>query len=334
LADKLTTNSMKIERMILKGEFRIKVEFPYSIENIQLIKQIPGAIWNREIKSWHIPYNEKTYLLLKSLFKDLLIPEIEFDIESNEVHKNLRGDFQTEKNPELEEKSINAEIEIYELPKKIVIKMPKEEKDIDFIKSFLYSRWNSREYSWELPNFPGNLEMVKKYFHGRISILSVSDNIEIDHLKRSINKNQVLCIRTLKGRVNIIGAFNNELIRAIRKIPYYSWDRNNKWWSIPFSERFIEDIKNFCQAQQLTFLFEEETKHESKIPRLSSASVVNYRSCPNEYIEKLVELRYSSKTIKSYKSCLEEFINHYPGHDITEIDEQMIITFIRYLVVK
>lgn len=47
--------------------------------------------------------------------------------------------------------------------------MPKNETDIEFIRSFKYPRWDHKEYKWEIPNYGKNLELLKNYFGSRIS---------------------------------------------------------------------------------------------------------------------------------------------------------------------
>ena len=70
---------MKIEKIIHKNEARIKVGFSYNREFIALIKQIPGALWSKTLKSWHLPYTSESYELLKKLFVNHLTNEIELE---------------------------------------------------------------------------------------------------------------------------------------------------------------------------------------------------------------------------------------------------------------
>ena len=59
-----------------------------------------------------------------------------------------------------------------------------------------------------------------------------------------------------------------------------------------------------------------------------------YLKCPDEYMKKLAELRYSENTVKSYMDMFEEFINYYPAISAPEIDDEKIIDFLRYLVTE
>ncbi len=325
---------MKIEKVVHKDDVRIKVEVPYNDKNLSLIKQVPGIRWSRTMHSWHIPYTKEAYGMLKNLFPDIELPEKQIKSIPKEVIPALPL-ITSEVNPKLLVKqNTTNNIEIYQVNRKIQVKMPKNEEDIKFIKTIRFSQWNQRLFRWELPNYPGNLEKLKDYFKGRISVITVSDCIEASDKERKSGIGEVLCIRTLAGRIRIIGAYHHELSKIIKKVPYHHWDEVNKWWTIPFSEKIIDDIKTCIQHQNLSYLYEEEISTGTKTPRLSSLDAANYRFCPNEYIQKLIELRYSAQTLKSYKLSFEEFINYYPKHDINRIDEPMIVAFIRYLVTE
>jgi len=324
---------MKVEKVIHKGETRIKVDLPYSAEKIALIRQIEGATWSRTLHSWHIPYSKPSYKKLTSLFSDIELPSTHF--LKKEKTSTLTKDPTNSKdtiatNPI---KAVRGSVEIYQLGRKILVKMPKNDADIKFLLSLRYSRWNKTGFCWEIPNYPGNLELLTDYFNNRISVMSVAEKIEMVKSERTIGVNEVLCIRTQSGRIKILGVYNKELARVLKKMPYCVWDPLNKWWTVPYTEKFLETIKSTIEKQNFTFLYEEElVDDQSKVKRLHPCDVANYRSCPAEYLYKLTELRYSPTTLRSYKSCFEEFINFYPRYDIDKIDEPMIISFIRYLV--
>jgi len=323
---------MKIEKVFHRNQRRIKVELAYSDENIQLIKQVPGALWSQTMRSWHIPDSEESIRNLKLLFKEGTFQEKGMEVplhkEPELPAEELQREIEEATNDQLEA----GKIEIYQFARKIAVKMARNDDDFRFITSINYCKWNKKDFLWEIPNYKDNLEKLKEYFGSRIGVLTVVEGIDVPKLERTIHKNEVLCLRIKSGRVRIIGEYNAEIAKVVKKIPYYTWDNVNKWWTIPFSEKFMDDIKNCVKKQRLVFLYEEETEPLEKTPRLSVSDSSNYRLCPGEYIEKLNELRYSDNTVRSYKLCFEEFINYYPRHDIDRIDEPMIIAFIRYLV--
>ena len=117
-------------------------------------------------------------------------------------------------------------------------------------------------------------------------------------------------------------------------MPFNTWDTKNKLWTIPYSEKLLSDLKNAAAAQGFKILYEEEEKSEVRARRISPFDIANYRTCPEEYTNKLKELRYSKNTAKTYKGLFEEFINYYLKFDIDQIDEKMIKEFLQYLVIE
>lgn len=165
--------------------------------------------------------------------------------------------------------------------------------------------------------------------HERIETCATVDE------RRVIKKNDLLIIKSIGGRLKLIFGFNRELTKVIKTIPYFSWDQKLKYWSIPFAENFLNEIKTLGTALGLNIIYEEEeAKAGSKTTRVSRLGTPNYKSCPDEYTLKLKELRYSENTIKTYKGSFEEFINYYNTYDTKDIDESMITDFLRYLVIE
>ncbi len=144
----------------------------------------------------------------------------------------------------------------------------------------------------------------------------------------------MLAFKTLAGRIRLLFGFHKGLTTTIQKIPYYYWDAKNKWWTVPYSENFLEVLKNKCRELRLEFIYEAEKPKENKVARITPYDIPNYRPCPEEFLLKLRELRYSESTLKTYANSFEEFINFYHTHDYITIDEPMIISYLRHLVTE
>lgn len=215
--------------------------------------------------------------------------------------------------------------------------MPKNNTDIQFLRSFHYVKWDPAAYVWVVPNYGDNLQLIKDYFGDRIEILNVLPEFEVNtgnSIKRTIGKDSALLIRTTNGRLRIIFGFSKEITQVIKQIPYSKWDALNKWWSVPYSDRFFEMIKDVAEENGFTVICEDENPVTTKTPRITPYDIPNYRICPEELVMKMTELRYSKHTIQTYKNLFEEFINYYYRYDIERIDETMIVTFMRYLVTE
>lgn len=60
----------------------------------------------------------------------------------------------------------------------------------------------------------------------------------------------------------------------------------------------------------------------------------NYRSCPEEYLQKLELKKYASNTVKNYVKCFETFINHYKNQELLELNENDIRIYLQKLIQK
>jgi hypothetical protein len=117
-------------------------------------------------------------------------------------------------------------IEVEVIGRKIILKMPKNEADIQFIRTIQYVRWNKEGFFWEIPHYPGNLERIRQYFGERISKLSIREELLVNNgsHEQRINKNQVMVIKTQTGRLKLIFGFNADLMKVLKTFPYYKWD--------------------------------------------------------------------------------------------------------------
>lgn len=327
---------MEASQLHHKGEKRIKIDFPYDADIAFKLKQIPDAKWSQTHRAWHIPYTKAAFELLKKLFPDVKYPQKVSGIQLSPSESSPTPTVVPEKQkPVTYQKTTGVSIQVF--GKKIAVKLPRNDLDTRYILSLRYSRWDARQFCWVVPNYDKNLEFLKSYFKDRITEFIVHEEFETTTGtgdERKIGKNDLLVIKTIAGRLKIISGKNATLITAIKNIPYANWNPQNKWWTIPFAEKFLEEIKAVANNQNLKLIYEEEETDTSKKARISFYDIPNYRTCPEEYILKLKELRYSDRTLKVYKGLFEEFINFYHKFVIEEIDESMITAFMRYLVVE
>jgi integrase/recombinase XerD len=320
------------EKVIHDGESRVALRFPYDKELIAIVKGIKDVRWSRTLKAWHIPFNPGFVAQIRDIlpgieFMDSLSDDLQIDVNMSSEGVKDRSHQNNRENLILVEVS----------GRRISIKLPKNEEDTRFLLGLRYSRWNKKQFCWIIPNYPGNLDLIKDYFRDRISVLTVSEEIEANiggNSKRVIAKTDLLVIKTTSGRLKVISSYNSELMKFIKTIPYAIWNKDTKWWSIPFSKKIHEELQVFASRHEMNLIFEEETEKRILKPRIAASDIKDYRNCPEEYILKLKELRYSEKTIITYKGLFREFLNYYHAVDLDKIDESMITAFLRYLVME
>ncbi len=328
---------IKASKIFHRNETRIGLSFGYDSEIIAKVKDIEGAKWSQTKKLWHLPYTRESFSRLNELFPDILyekppLPDHEKDFPAEDEVKNDQAKLDTPEPGKIEAVK-GVKIDVF--GRKIVLSMPRNDIDIQFIRSLRYSQWNQKYYVWEIPNYKNALELIKEYFKDRISAIvhHPIETIDANNELKVVAPNECLLIKAQNGRLKIIAAYNQLLVDAILKIPYHLWDKKNKWWTIPYSERWTQEINDLAIKLGLTVTFEAETPviHAKKIRR---EDITNYKNCPVEYVLKLKELRYSESTIRSYQKAFEEFINYHHKADIDKITEPMIIEFLRYLVME
>lgn len=186
---------MKAGKIVHKNETRIKIDFPYNQEMASKIRQIPDARWSKTHSAWHIPYSKAAFELLINLFPEIEYPQKVSFIETA-TNKSLPISLKSNFTPDYQKP---AGVSIMVLGRKIAIKLPKNETDTRFILGLRYSRWDGKQYCWIVPNYPGNLDLIKDYFEERITELIVHDEIETttkDNIQRKIGPNDLLIIKT------------------------------------------------------------------------------------------------------------------------------------------
>lgn len=230
----------------------------------------------------------------------------------------------------------NKNVTIEVSGRKIFIKLPKNAIDIQYIRSFKYAYWDKGTFRWIVPNYNRNLELLKTFFGDRLTAVNYNTPSTIIPTteKRVVETDTLLAIKKPSGRLCLVCPRHPEIESLIHTFPYYQWDSQHKCWNIPFHEKYLNQLKDLVERVGWTFKFEEDVDPKERTKRLTHPDNPDYRTCPDSFLLKLKELRYSEHTIETYKSCFEEFINFYQRYEISLIDEAMIIDFLRYLVTE
>jgi site-specific recombinase XerD len=187
-----------------------------------------------------------------------------------------------------------------------------------------------------VPDYKDNFQQIQTYFGSRVSQIieyqaTVAPNMAAQ--PRNQTAQEVLIYRHNASRLRVIFGYQPALVKAIKTLPFCKWDAKNKWWTLPYSDKIVAQIRQAATDEKLSVSYQENTQISDRLPRPAASSIANYRPCPDSYLLKIKELRYSTNTIKAYVSLFEEFINYYPNDDIDQMDERKIIAFCQYLVI-
>jgi site-specific recombinase XerD len=216
-----------------------------------------------------------------------------------------------------------------------LLKMKKDEQDIRFLRTLRYARWDSAGFCWVISRKDENLTMIRNYFAERLTEDNGARPLITPVVAKPlphIEGNTLLVVKYHNGRVKLIFRYEKELVKLIKTLPLYAWDKENLWWTIAHTERALANLAEFCNLNGWSYRYVEDLRNLNRKARLKPVEVENYRQVPDCYLNKLTVLRYSGNTIKTYKDCFCEFINYYNTKDISEITQEDIQAYLLYLV--
>ncbi len=222
--------------------------------------------------------------------------------------------------------------------KRLFIQSPKDKTITERLREIALCRWSQTENAW---HFEPSNNVFKKLLEAFPQIqplnalpskTKAAGDQPVASASKEIDKQVVKAVHYQPGRYRIVAFYHPVLVSILKTFPYAKYDKANKWWSMAIDEKQKKALEDFCKTEGKTLLWEEAVKKGTLKPRPRVLEIANYRTCPDEMIQKLETMRYSAHTLVSYKQLFEEFINYYSGKAIDEITEPEIIAYMRYLV--
>lgn len=220
---------MKIYVNVHRGEECLFVKTTYDFLFKNDLKSIEHARWSQTYKCWYFPYNERSIELLKKFTNHYKL-SAEWHTDSNEIP--LKENY-----PETE----TSKVELSFDKKNIFLKLTENQKDVDYLQGFKYTRWNRKEKHWIIPNFRDNLQQLQSYFGERLSQVTEKEASK-NTKEKDDDPNTLQIIKTPRGRIKLIYRYNRAFAEKIKQMPYAVWDADNRWWSIPYHEKLLEDF--------------------------------------------------------------------------------------------
>ncbi len=343
---------ISIEKIVHKGEQRIKIDAPFEPTCIDKIKQVPGRTFSASLHCWHVPYNTQTYQQLKSLFPDLIVVANEcppkkpdgLNPPAYSSNANIAGPESPEKDkaekqeytPRLNLLNAAGTVRMEVRGRSVFVFLPKNESDILFLRSFSYYQWLPKERCWQLPAYPGNLRKLHAYFGERLHSITTWP-IPTPAMKDVVplpDGRTWICIQKLNGRVCVRSQYNAALVFFLKKQPYPAFNRMENTWTIAWYDGLREAFENLAQQQDKKLVWETERKQNKGLPRPPLKKMAGYKPCPPEYTAKMKQLNYTESSIKNYVSLFEEFINYHENTEPADITPEMIERYMQYLVME
>jgi len=220
---------MKASKITHRNMTRIRVDFHYNAQTTAQLRQIPDTRWSKTLKSWHIPYTKEAFEQLKTLFPDVEYPtphphltpnpspNVGSNLERGAAPKKIELKYQ-EAETNVAAKSNEISIEI--TARHIYVKVPKNDADIAFIRSFKFVLWDSKNYCWSVPNYKNTAEKIKAYFNARnpaITELVTAIITEQAPTQPTYTATQLLVINHSDKIFKVYFSFNKNLVFVIKK---------------------------------------------------------------------------------------------------------------------
>ena len=121
-------------------------------------------------------------------------------------------------------------------------------------------------------------------------------------------------------------------VAKVKTLPYYTWNKEGKYWSFPYTENIKKEIESYFS--QFGFEIECSFKKSKTSELKEKKNYTNERKVPKAYLEKLKLKRYSERTIYTYKVAFSDFINYFKTKELDDITEQDIKDYLLYLIEK
>lgn len=295
------------KQIIHKGQNRIAVGFTNTPELIERFKKIAGRQWSQSLKTWHLPdtkenrdrfgikpesninetetpkLSEHKHLEIISVVPESPKKKVEIEKTNN---SKLVSEIQTKtgvsksSNP-LSPSNCNVFIEVIE--KQIRIKLPKNEVDAKFITSFLYCRWDKKNYVWVIPNYKNNMDLLNIYFDKRIKELKTEEPVAVE---KPIDK-QKLIIDNDRTKTFILTSEGKQKIEK-----YTQWLH---------SKRYSEStIKTYSEGLQLFLKY----YNDKPISEITNEDVILFNN--NYILKNKLSASYQNQILSAVKLFFRE----------------------------
>lgn len=238
---------------------------------------------------------------------------------------------------------------VHNKEKRIKVKIPRTSYHISRIKQIDGSKWSKTHSSWHIPYSKQAYKKLQTLFEHVITVANI-ETIENDFMppetepiEEFLAEPIEIVVFTLsnKNRLKAYIPYNKyNWISKIKRIKGCYWNVKYKRWSLPFTQKTIQDIKRIFDKEALIDveipnnlpIDENSTYYPPKKKGKEKVKEPKYIEALVELEEKLNLKRYSYKTIKAYKHCFKHFLLFYNDTNPEFISLDQIRNYILYRI--
>ena len=207
------------------------------------------------------------------------------------------------------------------------------DKDIaEMVRAIPGVLWSNSMKGWYIPDTAKSLSYLHK-LEGIELLIEGNSNLQRDSGQAESSSLRLLVIRYAKGRIRLIFKYDAKLIALIKTIPFYYYDMEGQWWTLPHLDSVLNDLKKYCSENSLKLDYRDEWVNQKVLLRKKITGYENV-ACPPQFEEKLKTMRYSESTVRNYCSALKEFIHFNREKQIDQLKPEDIEKFLLYITEK
>jgi integrase/recombinase XerD len=209
----------------------------------------------------------------------------------------------------------------------LLLSFPYFKEAIEKVRSLPGVLWSNSLKSWYMPDTARTLKALRD-LEGAMVILE-GRQPETEKQDSSWQERMVI-IRYAKGRIKVLFRYEPKLVALIKTLPFYYYDAEAHWWTLPHIDTVLEVLQNYCKEKVWKLEYRDEWAERKLVLRKRD---VSYQKvvCPPQFEDRLKSLRYSESTIRNYCSAIREFIHFFEGRELETILQADIEKFILYI---
>jgi hypothetical protein len=223
---------------------------------------------------------------------------------------------------------LTAKSSIHRNKRVLKLYFPYRDDLIEKIRSLPGVAWSNSMKCWYIQDTVKSLSAL----HNLEGITVLIESKAINHtegIDEEDNRSRMLVTRYHKGRMRVVFNFDAKLIALIKTLPFFYYDAEAQWWTLPHLESVLEILKGYCKDNNIKLEYFDEWTDRKVIAR-KREGVYEHVICPPEFENKLKIRRYSENTIRNYCSALKEFMAYNGSKLLESINQTDIEKFLLF----
>ena len=192
------------------------------------------------------------------------------------------------------------------------VKFPFDKSITEKLRKIAACKWSQTEKAWHVEASHAVFAKLKEAFPELQPLEPGAESKLVDKTKplATSAKAQKLIVKAVQyktGRFRVIAHYHPLLASLLKSFPFATYSKGDKWWSVAIEEKQHKALEDFCKAEGMELLWEDERQKKRVNPKPRAYEIPNYRTWPDAMLEKLevmldilpAQSRYTSNPLKS-----------------------------------